>query len=121
MLSVFRPYCEKQSITYWLGASNTAKTPQRKSLNTGRPSRSTEDTTSTVPFCFKIPPSATGRKMCGNSSTPQGGNSKPLLGGIKSQALDTAAISRADLVPSKNELNICALKSPLATCSSEKP
>ena len=32
----------------------------------------------------------------------------------------TAAISIADLVPSRNELNICALKSPVASCSARE-
>ena len=36
-------------------------------------------------------------------------------------ALATAAISRADLVPSMKELNICGLNPPASTCSSVNP
>jgi hypothetical protein len=36
-------------------------------------------------------------------------------------AFATAAISIALFVPSRNELNICALKSPAATISGVKP
>ena len=55
------------------------------------------------------------------SSTPHGGNSSPRGDGVSPVALLTAAISMALLVPSRNELNICALKSPPATVSSENP
>ena len=119
--SVRSPYCEKQSRTYSFGASITTYTPQRRSRNTGRPSRSSEDTTSTVPRPARMPPSSRGRSSSGRSSTPQAGKARPSGGGVSSQALATAAISSADLVPSRKELNICALKSPVASCASVKP
>jgi hypothetical protein len=50
--------------------------------------------------------------MRGRSSTPQGGNARPPGEGVKPVALATAAISIALFVPSRNELNIRALKSP---------
>ncbi len=68
-----------------------------------------------------MPPSSRGRSTLGRSSTPQAGKASPSGAGSRPQALATAAISSADLVPSRKELNICGLKSPPATCSSLKP
>ena len=48
----------------------------------------------------------------GRSSTPQGGNARPSGRGRQPVALATAAISIADFVPSRNELNICAFMPP---------
>jgi hypothetical protein len=62
-----------------------------------------------------------GRKTVGKSSTPQGGNARPSSGASSPVALATAAISIADFVPSRNELNILALKSPAATWAGVKP
>jgi hypothetical protein len=53
------------------------------------------------------PPCARGRSVKGRSSAPQGGKARPSRGALSPVALAIAAISIADLVPSRNELNIC--------------
>ena len=53
------------------------------------------------------PRGARGRQeMCARSSAPQGGKARPSSGAARAQALATAAISMADLVPSRNEVNM---------------
>ena len=52
---------------------------------------------------------------------PAGGNPSPPGAGVRPVALDTAAISIADFVPSRNELNICGFMPPSAACSGEMP
>ena len=68
-----------------------------------------------------MPPSARGRRTCASWSVPAGGNPSPLGAGIRPVALDTAAISIADFVPSRNELNIRGFMPPSAARSGEMP
>ena len=119
--SVTMPYSWKQRRTYSWPAAKVTYTPQRRSRKTGRPSRSTLEITSTWPRWCRCPPSAFGRSTRARSSTPQGGNSSPPGAARSPVAFATAAISMALFVPSRKELNICALKSPLATVSGVKP
>ena len=60
-----------------------------------------------MPSSASWPPVSRPLSTCGRSSTPQGGNDSPSCGTLRPQALATAAISSADLVPSRKELNIC--------------
>ena len=119
--SVAMPYSPKQRRTYSWPAAKVTYTPQRRSRKTGRPSRSRLDTTSTWPAWWSSPPAGRGRSTRARSSTPQGGNARPSGSGVSPVAFATAAISMPLFVPSRKELNICALKSPRATISSVKP
>src|SRR5215471_11482731 len=60
-----------------------------------------------MPSRSRTPPASFARRICGRSSTPQGGNCSPPCGTPKPQAFAIAAISIADFVPSRKELNIC--------------
>ncbi len=64
-------------------------------------------------------PSPAGLSFCASSWVPQGGKDSPADGARSPVALATAAISMADLVPSRKELNILALR-PLA-CARSAP
>jgi hypothetical protein len=67
-------------------------TPHLKSLKTQRPSFSMHEKTSTVPFFIIWPPSSTGLSTSGRSHFPQGGNSNPSEGGVRSHPFAIAAI-----------------------------
>ena len=116
-----RPYSAKHCTAYSVRASKVTKTPQRRSRATSLPSRFRLEAISTVGLRVSTPPSDAGRNTAGSSSTPHGANYRPSSCGISPVALATAAISIADFVPSRNELNIFGLKSPLASCSSVNP
>ena len=59
-----------------------------------------------------MPPSDSGLRTSARRSTDTGGKRSPPLWGFSPVPLATAAISIADLVPSKKELYILALKAP---------
>ena len=52
---------------------------------------------------------------------PQGGKARPSGAGLKSVALAMAAISMPDLVPSRNELNICGFIPAVSASAGVKP
>src|SRR5260221_3102411 len=105
------PYSLKQRRTYSCSAAKVTYTPQRRSRKTGRPSRSRLEITSTCPAWCRLPPAERGHSTRGRSSTPQGGKRRPSGAGVSPVALATAVISMPLFVPSRKELNICALKS----------
>ncbi len=51
----------------------------------------------------------------------QGGKSSPPGAGVRPVAFATAAISMADLVPSRKELNILGFNPPRSASSAERP
>ena len=67
------------------------------------------------------PPAARGIITRASSSAPQGGKARPSRGAFRPVALEIAAISIADLVPSTNELNICGFMPAAFACSGVMP
>ena len=72
-------------------------------------------------FISRMPPSALGFSRRGRSSAPQAGNFRPLAGGRRPVQLETQAISMADFVPSRKELNSRGFMPLLMACSSGMP
>ena len=68
-----------------------------------------------------MPPCSLGFKMFASLDVPTGGKISPLSGTFNPVALANAPISIADLVPSKNELNILGFNPPAFASCSDKP
>jgi len=115
------PYSLKHCSVYLESDLKTTNTPQRKLSGISLPSLLKEDTTSTVPELSNIPPNSFGFKTFASLEVPTAGKSSPFSGTFKPVALANAPISIADLVPSKNELNILGFNPPAFASCSDKP
>ena len=74
-----------------------------------------------MPLSASSPPSAAGISRSCRLPAPTAGNPSPSSGTARPVALAIAAISIADLVPSRNELNICGFIPAASASSAESP